>query len=395
MPEWTPDDVGWMERVLALADEAYGETSPNPLVGAVVVGPRGGLGTGVHRRAGLPHAEPQALDAALAVSRGDPARDLTLYVNLEPCSHQGQTPPCVDAILRAPVRRVVAAMVDPNPQVAGAGIARLRAAGVQVDVGCLANDAAELNHVFVARQLRRRPFVGLKVALSADGCIAGSGGEPVRITGDAARAHAHRLRAGLDAVLVGVKTLQRDRPRLDRRLYHGPGRTPRRLVFDPNLRCRPEWLWECAAELSGDGRAPAGIEGIGVRDRALVFCAEDALARQPEAGRELAGRAEIVSLPRARAGLDLDAFLAALERHGLWSVLVEGGGHTHRTFLEAEVWDRLYVYENPALRLDGLTWEASPVWAARRAETRHRRSETLGGDRLDVFDHPQSVLARG
>ena len=378
MPSWTPEDRTWMERVLALAAEAYGETSPNPLVGAVVVGPDGIVGTGVHRRAGMPHAEPQALEAALTnLEPGkDAAATLTLYVNLEPCSHQGQTPPCVEAILRRPVARVVAAMVDPNPLVSGAGIARLRATGVAVEVGLLRREAEELNHVFIARQRRKRPFVALKVALSADGCIAGPGGETARITGTAAQEDTHRLRAGLDAVLVGVETLSRDRPRLDRRLYHGPGRSPRRIVLDPRLRSRPEWLWP------GE-------------ERSLVFCAASSLAERREAHRALAGHADIVPLPTTPGGLDLQALTAALESHGIWSVLVEGGGHTHRTFLEADLWDRLYVLQNPNLRLEGLGWEAASLWESRRQGAVPHSRQLLGGETLDVFDHPQSSSAGG
>lgn len=384
MRAWSDADRAWMQRVLALAAEAYGETSPNPLVGAVVVGSRGELGSGVHRRAGGPHAEPQALDRALVASMNPNGseNDLTLYVNLEPCSHQGQTPPCVDAILRSPVRRVVAAIVDPNPQVAGRGIGCLRGAGLRVDVGCLAAAAAELNHVFLARQLRRRPFVALKVALSADACIAGPGGTPIRITGDAAQTHAHRLRAGLDAILVGIETLGRDRPRLDRRMYHGPGKSPRRLVFDPDLRCRLEWLWECRTPQQSGGARPA-----------LVFCADDTLLRAPEAAGALAPRAEVVPLPRTAAGLDLDAFVAALGQRGLWSVLVEGGGRTHRTFLEADLWDRLYLYENPEMRLQGLAWAAAAVWETRRGAAQRHGVATIGSDTLTIFDHPQSVVA--
>ena len=376
MSSWTPEDRAWMERVLALAAEAYGETSPNPLVGAVVIGPGGLLGMGVHRRAGMPHAEPQALEAALVQAGKDVATALTLYVNLEPCSHHGQTPPCVEAILRRPVERVVAAMVDPNPLVAGAGIERLRAAGVAVEVGLLRREAEELNHVFAARQRRKRPFVALKVALSADGCIAGPGGEPARLTGPAAQELTHRLRAGLDSILVGVETLSRDRPRLDRRLYHGPGRSPRRLVLDPRLRSRPEWLWP------GEGSP-------------LVFCAASSLAERPEAHRALAAQAEIVALPTTPEGLDLQALTMALESRGIWSVLVEGGGRTHRTFLEADLWDRLYVLQNPNLQLQGLAWEAAPLWESRRRGAVPHPRQVLGGDTLDVFDHPLSASGSG
>lgn len=359
-----------MTTVLDLARLAYGETSPNPLVAACIVRDGRIVAAGVHRRAGSPHAEPQAL---LALAQ-DPAMasttDLVLHVNLEPCAHHGRTPPCVEAILASPVRRVVAALRDPDPRVAGQGIAHLRAAGVEVTVGPGAREAAELNHVFIARQLRGRPFVALKVARDAGGAIAHADGRPAAITGAAARRHAHWLRAGHDAVLVGVETLRRDRPRLDRRLYIGPGREPRRLVIDPTLRAAPEWLWP--------GESPLPV----------IFCTQPAAAAQAARYR---GRAELVPLPGRGAELDLAALPAALASLGVTSVLVEGGGVTHARFLAAGLWDRLYEYTAPQVRLQGMPWSADGTWAAAARVPVPLAAAVLDADRVTVWAHPAAV----
>ncbi len=395
MERWSPSDERWMDRALSLASSAYGLTSPNPMVGAVAVRGGSAIGWGVHWAAGQSHAEPLALANApeideSAASSGD---DLVLYVNLEPCVHHGQTPPCVDAILSAKVTRVVAAMVDPNPLVSGRGIAALRAAGVRVGVGCRRQVAEELNHAFVARQRRRRPFVALKVALSGDDCIAGADGLGVSITGGAAQVHTHQIRAGLDGILVGVETLRRDRPRLDRRMYHGaerpsrpgpsqplgPGKSPRRLVMDPMLRAIPEWLWP------GE-------------ERAVVFCAEQTFDTAAEHLRRVREVADVVALPHGPRGFDLRAWCKELEGLGLWSVLVEGGGKTHRTLLEADVWDRLYLYRNQRLRLAGMKWDAAETWGRLREGTVARGETPFGldpsADILEVYDHRESVAAQ-
>jgi diaminohydroxyphosphoribosylaminopyrimidine deaminase/5-amino-6-(5-phosphoribosylamino)uracil reductase len=291
-------------------------------------------------------------------------------VSLEPCSHHGRTPPCVEAILRAPVGRVVTPLADPDTRVAGRGIAVLRKNGVQVDVGCRAGEAAELNHVFIARQRRGRAFVALKVALSRDDCVATRDGTPTQITGPEAQRHAHRLRAGLDGILVGVETLRRDRPRLDRRFYEGPGLSPRRLVIDPDLRAEPEWLWP--------GEATP-----------VVFCSRAALEQR---GLRYAQVAELCPLPSGRSGLDLHALLGALPELGLWSLLVEGGGRTHREFLAAGLWDRLYLYRNPHVELAGLKWVASEAWAVQAGRLEPLRREALGADALAVYAHPDSLV---
>jgi diaminohydroxyphosphoribosylaminopyrimidine deaminase/5-amino-6-(5-phosphoribosylamino)uracil reductase len=361
-------DARFLDRALELAASAYGCTSPNPMVGAVVVRDGEILGTAAHQRAGAPHAEPQALAAAFEadVSTATSSREWTLYLNLEPCAHHGRTPPCVEAIVKAPVRRVVASLVDPDPRVAGRGFERLRGAGIAVDIGGRAALAAELNHVFIGRQRRGRPFVALKVALAADGSIAAADGSPVAITGETARRHVHRLRAGLDAILVGVETLRRDRPRLDRRLDDGPGRAPRRLVLDPDLRADPEWLW------------PGEPRGV-------LFCKAGA---RDARGTRLAQVADLVTLPECGTGLDLAALPDALVQLDLASVLVEGGGRTHRACLEAGLWDRMYVYRNPRLALGGLPWAAAPAWDAARAGLAPHARRDLDGDELEIWEHP-------
>lgn len=360
-----------MSTVIGLAAAAYGETAPNPLVAACVVGGGRILSAGVHRGAGLAHAEPQAIAALDSTITIDSAGDLELYVNLEPCAHHGRTPPCVDAILASPVRRVVAAMRDPDPRVAGRGIARLRAAGIQVRVGPGARQAAELNHVFIARHLRGRPFVALKVALDAEGAVAHAGGQPAAITGEAARRHTHWLRAGHDAILVGVETLRRDRPRLDRRLYVGAGRKPRRLVLDPRLRSTPDLLWP--------GEEPPPV----------IFCWDR--VRSSAAGARFAGRAELVALPERAGEMDLEALPAALEDLGITSVLVEGGGITHARFLAAGLWDRLYEYRASGVRLHGLPWSAAGAWGATAGDRVAIATSRLDDDVLTVWAPAASV----
>lgn len=361
----------FMRRALALAEQAWGQTSPNPLVGAVLVQAGRVVGEGFHARVGAAHAEPLAIAQA---ARAGATHDLTLYVNLEPCAHHGRTPPCVDAVRQAPVRRVVAALLDPNPLVAGRGVAALRDAGIAVELGCCAAAAAELNHMFLARQLRQRPFVALKVALSADSCIATAAREPVGITGREARRHSHWLRAGHDAVLVGVETLLRDRPRLDRRLYEGPGQQPRRIVLDPRLR---------------------SLDFVWVREGALplVFCDPQALDTLTRRGGRAAleRRAQPIAIRSTADGFDPAGLVAALEGNEIWSLLVEGGGITHRRFLEQGLWDRVYVYRNPKLVLGGLHWEAGAAWEVSRNQAVAAAPQPLGDDLLQSYTHAAAL----
>jgi diaminohydroxyphosphoribosylaminopyrimidine deaminase / 5-amino-6-(5-phosphoribosylamino)uracil reductase len=240
----TDADRRWMRRTLALARRGLGTTRPNPMVGAVLV--RGGrvLAEGFHARAGEPHAEVNAL--ASLVRAGGRAQGATIYVNLEPCAHVGRTAPCADALINAGVARVVVGVRDPNPMVDGRGLARLRRAGIRVDVGCLADECQELNRAFFSWVARGRPLVTLKVAATLDGFIADGRrrvrAAPVWITGSEARLEAHRLRARHDAILVGAGTVAADDPRLTVRLPANAARRgprvpqPLRVVLDGRLR---------------------------------------------------------------------------------------------------------------------------------------------------------------
>ncbi len=225
-------DARYMDLALEAARRGWGQTAPNPMVGAVVV--QGGrvAAVGWHAVYGEAHAEVVALDRA-----GDAARGATMYVTLEPCAHHGKTPPCADAIVRAGIARVVVAARDPNPEAAG-GIARLRAAGVQVDTGLRANESCELNAPFFNAFRSDRPWVTLKLALSADAAMADAHGKSKWITGPGARAEVHALRAGSDAVAVGIGTALADDPMLDVRDAPAPRRPPARVVFDRHAAAR-------------------------------------------------------------------------------------------------------------------------------------------------------------
>ncbi|MBW4466472.1 MAG: bifunctional diaminohydroxyphosphoribosylaminopyrimidine deaminase/5-amino-6-(5-phosphoribosylamino)uracil reductase RibD [Pegethrix bostrychoides GSE-TBD4-15B] len=216
-----------MQRCLELAKQAAGQTAPNPMVGAVVVQAGQIVGEGFHPAAGQPHAEVFALRDAAAQARG-----ATVYVNLEPCSHYGRTPPCADALIQAGVARVVVGMVDPNPQVAGAGIARLRAAGIEVSLGIEAAACRKLNEGFIHRMLYQKPLGILKYAMTLDGKIAASSGHSAWVTSPEARGWVHRLRAECDAVIVGGNTVRRDNPLLT---SHGQGHNPLRVVMSRRL----------------------------------------------------------------------------------------------------------------------------------------------------------------
>jgi diaminohydroxyphosphoribosylaminopyrimidine deaminase/5-amino-6-(5-phosphoribosylamino)uracil reductase len=220
-------DQQMIQRCLELAQQASGQTAPNPLVGAVIVQNQQIVGEGYHPQAGQPHAEVFALRAA-----GEQAKGAIIYVNLEPCSHYGRTPPCADALIAAGVSRVVVGMVDPNPQVSGRGIERLRAAGISVTVGVAEADCRELNEGFIHRMVHQQPFGILKYAMTLDGKIAASTGHSAWVTSPAARTWVHHLRRGCDAVIVGGNTVRQDNPLLT---SHGQGHNPLRVVLSRSL----------------------------------------------------------------------------------------------------------------------------------------------------------------
>jgi diaminohydroxyphosphoribosylaminopyrimidine deaminase/5-amino-6-(5-phosphoribosylamino)uracil reductase len=319
-------DEAMMRRALDLAERGRGLTSPNPMVGAVVVAGDAIVGEGFHRRAGAPHAEIEALAQAGARTRG-----ATLYLTLEPCNHTGRTPPCVPAVIAAGVSRVVAAVADPNPSVAGRGAGALLAAGVMVDVGLLGEEAERQNRVFFTAMRQGRPHVTIKAAMTADGKIADVHGASKWITGEAARGHAHRLRAEADAIVVGATTALRDDPQLTVRLAEPWPREPWRVVLD------------AAATLPPDAR----LIRAATPARALVAVGEAADAARVRA-LEAAG-ATVLRLPTRAERIDVAALLAALAAREVRGVLVEGGGEAHAAFLEAGVVDRVAFFIAPLL----------------------------------------------
>jgi len=318
-------DAFYMAVALDLARRGLGRTSPNPAVGCVIVRDGRILGRGFHPAAGEPHAEVFALREAGAAARG-----AHVYVTLEPCSHHGRTPPCVEALLAAQPRRVVVAMEDPNPQVAGRGLRALRTAGIAVEVGVGGAAAQRLNEAFVLSVVARRSFVHLKLAATLDGRIATAGGDSRWITSPESRERVHRLRRLCGAVVVGVGTAVADNPELNVRL---PGESPTwitRVVLDPTLR------------LPADCRvlAPATAR------HTLLACGKGAEAER--GGRYRGLGCEVLPLP-GEGGLDLGALLAELYRRGHMEVLVEGGAETASRFLAADLVSRVHLFYAPKL----------------------------------------------
>lgn len=322
------DDEAWMRRALELAERGAGTVSPNPLVGCVLVRDGAAVGEGWHARAGGPHAEVVALTEA-----GPLAAGTTAYVTLEPCDHTGATPPCTRALLAAGVTRVVVAVADPNPLARG-GAATLRAAGVTVDLGPGAAAATWQNRVFLAGLRAPRPWVVLKTAASLDGRIAAADGTSRWITGSEARAEAHRLRAEVDAVLVGSGTVLADDPRLTVRLP-GHARVPGEAGRSQPLR----------VVLDARRRVPATA-------RVFDDAAPTLLLTAGTAG-PLAGVEVVAVAPAAGGGLDVVGVLTALWDRGVRSVLVEGGAAVAGAFVRAGLVDELRCHLAPVLLGEG------------------------------------------
>jgi diaminohydroxyphosphoribosylaminopyrimidine deaminase/5-amino-6-(5-phosphoribosylamino)uracil reductase len=313
---FTADDHRHMARALQLAAHGLFTTSPNPRVGCVIVKDSTVVGEGWHQLAGGPHAEVHALQQA-----GELARGATAYVSLEPCCHHGKTPPCSQALILAGIGRVIAAMADPNPRVAGGGLAQLAAAGIQTACGLLESRARSLNPGFISRMTRKRPWLRLKTASSLDGRTALASGESKWITGPAARGDVQRLRAQSCAVLTGIGTVLADNPRMNVRDLDC-GRQPLRIVIDSGLRTPPT-----AAVLP-----------------ALIVCHTAAPARRAQL--ESAG-AEIVELPGSHGQVDLVALLALLAQRGVNELHVEAGATLNGALLSAGLVDEWVAYLAP------------------------------------------------
>ena len=308
-----------MARALALANRGLNTTTPNPRVGCVIVAGDDVIGEGWHERAGSPHAETNAL--ADAAARGSSPRGATMYVTLEPCNHTGRTPPCTEAIIAAGLRRVVAAMADPN-RGAASGAVRLRAAGIPVDIGLLGDEAREQNIGFVSRMTRARPWVRMKAAASLDGRTALSTGESKWITGEAARADAHRWRARACAILTGHGTVHHDDPQLTVRAI-AASRQPLRIVIDRH------------AETPASARVLAD-------DNALMVTAGERNPTWPPGIAHLA-------LPDADGRIDLGALMAALGARGINELHVEAGARLNGALLDAGLVDELLLYVAPSI----------------------------------------------
>jgi len=311
-----------MTMALALAQKGLGHTSPNPMVGALVVKNGQVVGRGWHQRAGGAHAEVNAIDDA-----GDQARGACLYVTLEPCNHFGKTPPCTQKILDAGIKRVVAAMADPNPHVAGGGFDQLKKQGVAVDVGVCEARAKQLNEAFIKHSTTGQPFVLAKCAATLDGQIATRTGSSQWITGAGARQIAHRLRQWADAIVVGSATMAQDNPSLTTRLDAGPGSDPVPVVLDTHLR------------LSQDLKA--------MRRGAIV-------ATQKQPSRQVYARLTekgitVVEMPLVHGKIDLNALMGHLGSMGITSVLIEGGGAVIGSALSARIVDKIAFFYAPKL----------------------------------------------
>ncbi len=356
------EDERYMRTCLTLASRGKGYVSPNPLVGAVLVTKGKIVAEGYHRKFGGPHAEVECLRSF----RGDTS-EATLYVNLEPCTHYGKTPPCVDLILQRGIRRVVVGMKDPNPLVAGKGIRRLRRAGVKVRVGALRHEAEELNRFFVKHITTGMPYVHVKIAQTQDGYIGRVGGTAGYITSQQSLKMVHRWRAEYDAILVGANTVKADNPRLDVRLV--PGRDPAVIIVDGRFSLagtervlrsasrRPVYVCTTEKSLAKESAKAAALRSLGIR---------------------------ILTFKTSSQRLDLRRVLTSLYREGIGSILVEGGSDIFSQCIEKNLVDELTLFTAPKKFLVGLP-ALTPLarkkvdrWIARRPFV----SRTIGVDHV-------------
>jgi diaminohydroxyphosphoribosylaminopyrimidine deaminase/5-amino-6-(5-phosphoribosylamino)uracil reductase len=369
-PVENADDARFMALAMALGRRGLGRTWPNPAVGVVVVRGDGGgpviVGRGWTQPGGRPHGEIEALNRAGAAARG-----ATLYTTLEPCSHHGKTPPCADAIVDAGIARVVSALVDPNPEVAGAGHWRMAQAGVVVEVGLGEAHARRVHAGHLRRVQDGRPHVVLKLAVSADGKAGLAGRRPAPITGEAARARVHLLRAESDAVVTGIGTVLADDPLLTCRLPGMENRSPVRVVLDGKLRLPP------ASKLVATARAAP-----------LWVITGETAPREREQALHAQG-AEVVRVATAGGTLDLAAALRLLAGRGVTRLMVEAGPILAAAFVRADLADEAVLFRSPApIGADGLdALDNLPLSAlTQSARLKSLGRETVGQDTVETFE---------
>lgn len=356
-------DIQHMRHALRLAARQLGRTWPNPSVGAVIVKDAAIVGIGATAPGGRPHAERQALDMA-----GGRAKGATLYVTLEPCSHQGKTPPCTRGIIASGIARVVAGCADSNPKVSGQGFAQLRAAGIEVEQDVCEAEARALNEGFFLNMERGRPFVTLKTATSLDGKIAAQDGDSKWITGEDSRRSVHALRACHDAVLTGIGTVLADDPMLTCRLPGREGDSPQRVLLDSGLRISlqakilPAWIFTSEATLKKEARKVKALETAG---------------------------ASVFALPLKEGRLDLEALLKRLAEKGITRLLAETGGTLAGALLARGLVDRFYWYRAPLIIGEtGMSALRTEAVQALSSLQRYRLtgSERFGADLLEIYD---------
>jgi diaminohydroxyphosphoribosylaminopyrimidine deaminase / 5-amino-6-(5-phosphoribosylamino)uracil reductase len=361
----------FMKRAIALARRGIGRTSPNPVVGCVIVRDGRIVGAGWHRKAGTPHAEVHALGMA-----GEAARGADVYVTLEPCSHFGKTPPCADALIAAGVGRVFAAMVDPNPKVSGRGVDKLENAGIPVHVGLLEQESRKLNEPFIKHVVTGTPFVTLKSAMTLDGKTATGSGDSKWITNDRSRYYVHKLRAAVDAVMVGVGTVRADDPQLTARIPRG--KDPLRVIVDSglNIPLHAQLLRIASpartviATLDTESSKAETLRGYGVE---LIKC------------RERDGRIDLA---------DLCVRLGAM---GVQSLLLEGGNRLAGEFLRAGLIDKFLLFYAPKIvggDAPGLFGGATPLLMAEVLALKDLRIRRFGVDVM-IEGYPEGKCLPG
>ena len=360
------DDQKFMLAALDLAAHGIGTTTPNPMVGAVVVKDGKIIGQGYHAAPGMAHAEVNAIDDA-----GASARDAILYVTLEPCNHTGRTPPCTEKILSAGIRRVVVAMRDPNPHVKGGGNEYLKHRGVEVVTGVCEALARKLNEAYIKFVQTQKPFVTVKCAATLDGRLATRTGDSKWISGDASRAYVHRLRHAVDAIMVGVETVKRDDPSLTTRINGEMGKDPKRIVLDTRL------------------SIPENAKILRLDSQAGTFIISGESIPQDKRRRIEGHGAKVVPFRLGDRGVDLPALIRELGTWGVMHLLIEGGGRVIASALEAGIVDKFIIFLAPKI-LGGD--DGVPVC---RGPGPERMSDSIALDSIDVRRFDDDVMIEG